>query len=78
MLYAACSAVTPDDELVCSKHVVDSINETNEINKVCILLVFLTYTAGDICYVCSCQFGVITGNVILMYVSTTTLLLKVP
>ena len=34
---------SPDDELVCSKHVEDSVNETNEVNKVCILLVLLKY-----------------------------------
>jgi hypothetical protein len=34
----------PDDELVCSKHVEDSIIETNEGSNVCILLVFVTYT----------------------------------
>ena len=32
----------PDDELVCSKHVNISINETNK-EKMCILLVLFTY-----------------------------------
>jgi hypothetical protein len=34
----------PDDKLVCSKHVEDSVIETNKGNRVCILLVILTYT----------------------------------
>jgi len=33
----------PDDKLLCSKHVEDSIIETNKGNKVCILLILLTY-----------------------------------
>jgi hypothetical protein len=37
---------SPDDELVCSKHVQEIIFETNEGNKVCILFVLLTYMQG--------------------------------
>jgi hypothetical protein len=33
-----------DDELICSKHIQDSIIEINRGNKMCILLVLLTYT----------------------------------
>jgi len=33
----------PDDETVCSKQVEDSIIETNEGNKVCILLISFIY-----------------------------------
>jgi hypothetical protein len=33
-----------DDELICSKHIQNSIIEINRENKMCILLVLLTYT----------------------------------
>lgn len=52
---------SPDDELVCSKHVEDSVNETNEVNKVCILLVLLTIMSH---FVYETDTGTVPGQVL--------------